>query len=94
MCYIFFPCVDIVGIPIKFALNKIGFLREDRKRAIHILPILDAVFWKLQQCLAILVAPHFNTGRENPGIDKICEDCVQIVFKFVPAFDCPDMFPE
>jgi hypothetical protein len=80
------PWVDIVGIPIKLALDKIGFFRKDRKRAVH---ILEAVFRRFQQGLAILVAPQLTAGREDPGVDQICKDCVQIVFKLVPAFDRP-----
>ena len=78
--------MDIVGIPIKFALYKIGFFCKDRKRAVH---ILEAVFRRFQQCPAILVAPQLTAGREDPGVDQVSEDCIEIIFKFVPAFDCP-----
>ena len=81
----FIPWVDIVGVPIKLALDKIGFFRKYGKRAVH---ILEAVFWRFQQCLAILVAAQLAAGGEESDIDQICKDGVQIIFKFMPASDC------
>lgn len=33
------------------------------------------------------IVPRLTAGRKDPGINQICEDCVQIIFKFVPFFD-------
>jgi len=38
--------------------------------------------------LPVLPSPaSLTAGRKDTGINQICEDCVQIIFKFVPFFD-------
>ena len=72
------------GILVEFTLYKIGFRGNDGKGTVN---ILQMIFWRFQQCLAIRITFAFAGRMEDTGIDQVCKNSVQIILVLVASFD-------
>ena len=63
--------MDKVGVVVKLFLDVIRFLCENGKETVK---VLQGIFRRLQQGLAVREAAEFAGGGKNPGIDQIRKD--------------------
>ena len=70
--------MDKVGILVKLFLNVIRFLCENGKGAVK---ILQGIFRRLQQGLAVREAAELAGRGQNPGIDQVRKNGMEIVSK-------------
>ena len=73
-----------VGILVKFFLNVIRFLRENRKGTVK---ILQGILRRLQQGLTVGKTAEFAGRGKYPCIDQIRKDSVEIVGKLMVVAD-------
>jgi len=76
--------MDEVGVVVKLFLDVIRFLCENGKGTVK---VLQGIFRRLQQGLAVREAAEFAGGGKNPGIDQIRKDGMDIVSKPVMVTD-------
>ena len=76
--------MDKVGLVVKCFLNVIRFLCENGKRPVK---ILQRIFRRFQQGLAVRKTAEFAGRGKDPCIDQISKDGMEIVSKPVMVTD-------
>ena len=76
--------MDKVGVLVKLFLNVIRFLCENGKGVVK---ILQGILWRFQQGLAVREAAEFAGRGQDPGIDQVRKNGMEIVSKPVMVTD-------
>ena len=76
--------MDKVGVLVELFLNVIGFLSENGKGTVK---ILQGILWRFQQGLAVREAAELAGRGQNPGIDQVRKNGMEIVSKPVMVTD-------
>lgn len=76
--------MDKVGVLVELFLNVIGFLCKNGKGAVK---ILQGILWRFQQGLAVREVAELAGRGQDPCIDQIGKDGMEIVSKLVMVTD-------
>ncbi len=76
--------MDKVGVLVKLFLNVIRFLCKNGKGAVK---ILQGILWRFQQGLAVREAAELAGRGQDPGIDQVRKNGMEIVSKPVMVTD-------
>ena len=76
--------MDKVGVLVKLFLNVIRFFCENGKGAVK---ILQGILWRFQQGLAVREAAELAGRGQDPGIDQVRKNGMEIVSKPVMVTD-------